>query len=53
MTLRLNLQTHIFLIEGTYAADEKDADLFSDTSSITGRSAISSVNSSLLSKTSG
>ena len=36
-----------FLLEGTYAVDEKDADLFSDTSSVTGRSAISSLNASL------
>jgi len=49
-------------VEGTYAVDEKDADLFSDTSSITGRSQVSSTDSSrmtsmtsssLRSKTSG
>ena len=41
-------------VEGTYAADDKDADLFSDTSSITGRSAITSTTgTSLMSKTSG
>jgi len=41
------------ILEGTYAADERDADLFSDTSSITGHSAMSSVGSSLATKTSG
>lgn len=35
--------------EGTYAADEKDADLFSDTSSVTGKSTISSLNFSITS----
>ncbi|CAI8000180.1 Elongator complex protein 1, partial [Geodia barretti] len=34
------------ILEGTYAADEKDADLFSDTSSMTGRSATTSLASS-------
>lgn len=44
---------HFFchLVEGTYAADEKDADLFSDTSSVTGQSAISSLNASLQTST--
>ena len=35
-----------FPTEGTYAVDEKDADLFSDTSSMTGRSATTSLASS-------
>lgn len=35
------------ILEGTYAVDEKDADLFSDTSSVTGQSAISSQSSQL------
>lgn len=43
-----------FTVEGTYAVDERDADLFSDTSSVTaGRSGVSSLASSLLSKASG
>lgn len=37
----------VVVAEGTYAADEKDADLFSDTSSVTGQSAVSSLNTSL------
>jgi hypothetical protein len=34
------------ILEGTYAADEKDTDLFSETSSMTGRSATTSLASS-------
>ena len=47
---RCGEEANIFFIDGTYAADEKDADLFSDTSSITGRSAVSSTNTSLTSQ---
>lgn len=34
-------------LEGTYAVDEKDADLFSDTSSVTGQSVVSSLDMSM------
>ena len=46
---------HMWILspEGTSAAHERDADLFSDTSSITGRSALGSVSSSMASKSSG
>ena len=51
--VRVGITTDSLSPEGSYAADERDADLFSDTSSITGRSALGSVSSSVASKSSG